>query len=148
LHASALSPQHHAQRRAVMTRGARDTYDNHACRRASPVRLARYTGRDQDVRVRDAARHAPCGLLRLRLFTERGPCRPPMSWDSIEENWRQFKGKLKEQWGRSTDDQLDVIAGKRDVLIGKAQEAYGISNEEAERQVAEWKKREPEDLAY
>jgi uncharacterized protein YjbJ (UPF0337 family) len=60
----------------------------------------------------------------------------------------EFKGKLKEQWGRSTDDQLDVIAGRRDVLIGKAQEAYGISKDEAERQVAEWKKREPEDLAY
>jgi uncharacterized protein YjbJ (UPF0337 family) len=70
-----------------------------------------------------------------------------MNWDRIEGNWKQFKGKWKEQWGKLTDDQLDVIAGKRDVLIGKVQEAYGISKDEAERQVAEWEKRQPEDVA-
>jgi uncharacterized protein YjbJ (UPF0337 family) len=58
-----------------------------------------------------------------------------MNWDRIEGNWKQFTGKMKEQWGKLTDDDLDVIAGKRDQLIGKVQEQYGISKDEAERQV-------------
>ena len=53
-----------------------------------------------------------------------------MNWDRIEGNWKQFKGNVKEQWGKLTDDQLDVIAGKRDQLTGKIQESYGISKEE------------------
>jgi uncharacterized protein YjbJ (UPF0337 family) len=71
-----------------------------------------------------------------------------MNWDRIEGNWKQFKGKWKEQWGKLTDDQLDVIAGKRDVLIGKVQGAHGISKDEAERLAAEWEKRQPEDVAH
>ncbi len=58
-----------------------------------------------------------------------------MNWDRIEGNWKQVKGKVKEQWGRLTDDDLDVIAGKRDQLVGMIQEQYGISREEAEKQV-------------
>ena len=58
-----------------------------------------------------------------------------MNWDRIEGNWKQFKGKVKEQWGELTDDQLDVIGGKRDQLVWKVQEQYGISRDEAERQV-------------
>jgi len=58
-----------------------------------------------------------------------------MNWDRIEGNWKQVKGKIKEQWGRLTDDDIDVIAGKRDQLVGKIQEQYGISREEAEKQV-------------
>jgi N-acetylmuramoyl-L-alanine amidase len=50
-----------------------------------------------------------------------------MYWDQIEGNWRQLKGKAKQKWGRFTDDELDVIAGKKDVLIGKLQERYGIA---------------------
>jgi len=64
-----------------------------------------------------------------------------MNWDRIEGNWKQFKGKAKEQWGKLTDDQLDVIAGKRDNLAGKLQEAYGISKDDAEKQLDEWEKR-------
>lgn len=56
------------------------------------------------------------------------------NWD-IGANWNQAKGKVKEQWGKLTNDQLDQINGRRDQLIGKVQEAYGISEEEAERQV-------------
>ena len=52
-----------------------------------------------------------------------------MNWDRIEGNWKQFKGNAKRQWGKLTDDQLDVIAGKRDYLSGKIQEAYGITKE-------------------
>jgi len=58
-----------------------------------------------------------------------------MNWDRIEGNWKQLKGKVKEQWGKLTDGDIDVIAGKRDQLIGKIQEQYGISKEEAEKQV-------------
>lgn len=58
-----------------------------------------------------------------------------MNWDRIEGNWKQFRGKMKEQWGKLTDDDFDVIAGKRDQLVGRIQESYGISKDEAERQV-------------
>lgn len=58
-----------------------------------------------------------------------------MNQDIIEGNWKQLKGKLKEQWGKLTDDDLDVIEGKRDILAGKIQERYGVSKEEAEERV-------------
>lgn len=58
-----------------------------------------------------------------------------MNWDMIEGNWLQFKGKVKSQWGKLTDDQLDIISGKRDQLAGKIQEAYGITHDEAEKQI-------------
>ncbi|WP_420476580.1 CsbD family protein [Noviherbaspirillum sp. ST9] len=58
-----------------------------------------------------------------------------MNWDTVAGNWTQFKGKVKEQWGKLTDDELDMIAGQRDQLAGKIQEAYGIGREEAERQI-------------
>ena len=61
-----------------------------------------------------------------------------MNWDRIEGNWKQFKGSAKVQWGKLTDDQLDVTAGKRDKLVGKVQEIYGISKEESEKQVSTW----------
>jgi uncharacterized protein YjbJ (UPF0337 family) len=58
-----------------------------------------------------------------------------MNWDIAEGNWKQFQGYVKEQWGKLTDDSLDTIAGKRDQLAGKIQEAYGISKDEAEAQI-------------
>ena len=61
-----------------------------------------------------------------------------MNWDQIKGNWKQFRGKVKEQWGDLTDDELDVIDGRRDILVGKVQECYGISKEEAERQVKDF----------
>ena len=63
-----------------------------------------------------------------------------MNWDRLEGNWKQVKGKLMERWGRITDDQLEIIAGKRDHLVGVLQESYGIAKDEAERQVKEWEK--------
>ena len=67
-----------------------------------------------------------------------------MNWDRIEGNWKQFKGNVKQQWGKLTDDQLDVIAGRREELFGKIQETYGISKEEAEKQVSAWQERQNE----
>lgn len=61
-----------------------------------------------------------------------------MNKDTIEGNWTEFKGKVKEQWGKLTDDRLDVIAGKRDQLRGEIQQAYGLSKDEAEKQVKDF----------
>lgn len=55
-----------------------------------------------------------------------------MNWDIVEGNWRQFRGEVKAQWSKLTDDHLDAIAGKRIELAGKLQEAYGITKDEAE----------------
>ncbi|HLU77886.1 MAG TPA: CsbD family protein [Burkholderiales bacterium] len=63
-----------------------------------------------------------------------------MNKDRIEGNWKQLRGKVKEQWGKLTDDQLDMIEGKREQLSGKIQEAYGISREEADKQVSDWER--------
>ena len=58
-----------------------------------------------------------------------------MNKDTIEGNWKEFKGKIQEKWGKLTDDRLDVIEGKRDQLTGEIQQAYGISKEQAEKEV-------------
>ena len=67
-----------------------------------------------------------------------------MNEDRIKGNWKQFTGKMKEQWGKLTDDDFDVIAGKRDQFLGKLQERQGLAVEAAETQLAEWQKRHPE----
>jgi uncharacterized protein YjbJ (UPF0337 family) len=61
-----------------------------------------------------------------------------MNWDRIEGNWKQFKGTAKAKWGKLTDDQLDVIAGRRDQLAGWIQEAYGLTLEASQRQIDQW----------
>jgi uncharacterized protein YjbJ (UPF0337 family) len=61
-----------------------------------------------------------------------------MNWDQIEGNWKKVKGKVKEKWGKLTDDELDVLAGKKDQLIGKIQERYGIAKSEAAKQVEDF----------
>lgn len=63
-----------------------------------------------------------------------------MNWDTIEGNWKQFRGKVKSQWGKLTDDQLDVVAGNRDQLAGKIQETYGVSKDEAEEQIRQFER--------
>jgi uncharacterized protein YjbJ (UPF0337 family) len=64
-----------------------------------------------------------------------------MNWDQIQGNWKQVVGQAKEQWGKLTDDDLDVVAGRRDQLAGKIQERYGVAKDEAERQLAEWQRK-------
>jgi uncharacterized protein YjbJ (UPF0337 family) len=61
-----------------------------------------------------------------------------MNWDTVKGDWKQFKGKVKESWGKLTDDELDVIAGKREQLVGLIQRSYGIAREEAENQVRQF----------
>ncbi len=55
-----------------------------------------------------------------------------MNWDIVEGNWKQFKGKVLVRWGKLNDDNLDLIAGKRNELAGKIQETYGTTKDEAE----------------
>jgi len=64
-----------------------------------------------------------------------------MNWDRIEGNWKRFQGSAKEQWGKLTDDHFIQIAGKREQLTGLIQEHYGITKEEAEKQVGAWQHR-------
>lgn len=66
-----------------------------------------------------------------------------MNEDRIKGNWKQFTGKMKEQWGKLTDDDFDVIAGKRDQFLGKLQERQGIARDAAEKQLKEWQDRNP-----
>ena len=68
-----------------------------------------------------------------------------MNWDRIEGNWKQFKGKVKSEWGKLTDDDLTLLDGKKDNLVGKIQERYGIRKDEAERRVDDWCNRQFEE---
>lgn len=67
-----------------------------------------------------------------------------MNSDRMRGQWKQVKGRIKEQWGRLTDDDLDVIAGKRDQLLGRIQERHGVAKDEAHRQVEDFEKRNPD----
>jgi uncharacterized protein YjbJ (UPF0337 family) len=58
-----------------------------------------------------------------------------MNWDEIEGKWKVIKGTVREKFGKLTDDDLNVVRGRRDQLIGKLQERYGYAREEAQRQV-------------
>lgn len=64
-----------------------------------------------------------------------------MNKDEACGNWKQFKGKVKEQWGKLTDDYMTIIEGKRDQLVGKIQERYGYQKDQAEKEVDSWEKR-------
>jgi uncharacterized protein YjbJ (UPF0337 family) len=63
-----------------------------------------------------------------------------MNWDQVEGKWGQFKGRIREQWGKLTDDDLEMIAGKRDKLAGKIQERYGYAKEKAEEQLRQFER--------
>lgn len=61
-----------------------------------------------------------------------------MNWDRVEGNWKQMKGTVREKWGKLTDSDFEQIAGKKDQLIGRIQERYGITKDEAQKQADEW----------
>jgi uncharacterized protein YjbJ (UPF0337 family) len=64
-----------------------------------------------------------------------------MNWDRIEGNWTEFKGNVRERWGKLTDDDLDIIAGKRDQLLGVLQNRYGQARDVLEREVRDFERR-------
>ena len=61
-----------------------------------------------------------------------------VNWDQIEGKWKQFSGSARERWGKLTDDDFKMVAGKRENLVGRIQERYGLAKEEAEKQANEW----------
>jgi uncharacterized protein YjbJ (UPF0337 family) len=63
-----------------------------------------------------------------------------MNWDQVEGKWKQYRGKMKEKWGKLTDSDFDLIEGRRQILVGKIQEHYGIAKEAAEKQADEFVK--------
>ncbi len=64
-----------------------------------------------------------------------------MNWDQVKGNWKQVRGEAQKQWGKLTNDDLDVIAGERTKLAGRLQERYGYGKEKAEQEIDEWSKR-------
>lgn len=67
-----------------------------------------------------------------------------MNKDKVEGNWKQFKGKVQEQWGKLTNDDLDVIEGRREQLLGRIQERHGMARDVAEREVDAWHAKNPD----
>ncbi|MBR2513863.1 MAG: CsbD family protein [Halomonas sp.] len=61
-----------------------------------------------------------------------------MNWDQIEGRWKEVKGKARTSWGDLTDDELDQIGGRKDQLVGKLQQKYGLQKEEAEKRADDW----------
>ena len=66
-----------------------------------------------------------------------------MDWNRLEGNWKQFSGRVKEKWGKLTDDDLDVIKGRREQLEGKIQERYGLAKDQVRSDVDNWLKTLP-----
>jgi uncharacterized protein YjbJ (UPF0337 family) len=61
-----------------------------------------------------------------------------MNWDRVEGNWKEFKGKVQQQWAKLTDDDLELVKGKRTELAGRIQQRYGYQKDQAEREIDTW----------
>jgi len=72
------------------------------------------------------------------LMTPRKEKEPDMNRDTLKGQWMRLKGKVRQQWGKLTDDDLDKIQGNAEMLIGKVQEAYGKTREQAEKELDRW----------
>jgi uncharacterized protein YjbJ (UPF0337 family) len=79
-------------------------------------------------------------LWNCGIHSKQSPPGGAMNWDQVEGKWKQVKGEVKVKWGKLTDDDLDVINGKRQQLVGKLQERYGTAKEVAEKQADEFAK--------
>jgi uncharacterized protein YjbJ (UPF0337 family) len=64
-----------------------------------------------------------------------------MNWEQVRGNWNQLRGRAKQQWGKLTDDDLTLIEGRRDELVGILQTRYGYAKEQAEKEVGAWESR-------
>ena len=65
-----------------------------------------------------------------------------MDWNRVEGNWKQVRGKIKEEWGKLTDDDLDAIAGKQEQPDGKLQQRYGYHKDQARKEMNDWYNRQ------
>ncbi len=63
-----------------------------------------------------------------------------MHWDRVEGDWKRFKVSAKRRWGKLTEQQLEAIAGRRALLAGRIRDAYELSKDDAERQLADWQR--------
>jgi uncharacterized protein YjbJ (UPF0337 family) len=61
-----------------------------------------------------------------------------MNWDRVQGSWKQVSGKVKEHWGKLTDDDLTQINGNREHLEGKLQARYGYAKDQAKKHVDDW----------
>ncbi len=61
-----------------------------------------------------------------------------MDWNRLEGNWKQIKGRVKEKWGKLSDDDLSVINGSREQLEGKIQERYGFARDQIRKDIDDW----------
>lgn len=65
-------------------------------------------------------------------------CRFKMNWNIVEGKWKELAGSAREQWGKVTDDEWQQLAGKRDKLEGLLQQKYGVTQEDAAKQIDDW----------
>ena len=90
------------------------------------------------------SRQEPCP--KSRVSDRQGRCvrpdrlkrRQTMNWDTVKGDWKQFSGKVKEQWGKLTNDELAQINGNREQLEGKIQAKYGYAKDKAKQEVDDW----------
>jgi uncharacterized protein YjbJ (UPF0337 family) len=61
-----------------------------------------------------------------------------MNWEQLEGKWKELKGKARSKWGKLTDDDLETVAGKKDMLLGRLQQRYGYKRDQAEKEVDTW----------
>ncbi len=61
-----------------------------------------------------------------------------MNWEQVQGNWKQFRGRAQQKWGKLTDDDLDIVEGRRIELVGKIQQRYGVAKDVAEKEVDNW----------
>jgi uncharacterized protein YjbJ (UPF0337 family) len=101
------------------------------------------SGRDRpNRRLRPFAWQYEWNSVRLRALCDRSSEQKEriraMNWDRIEGNWKEFKGKSQQKWGKLTDDDLDVVEGKRTELAGRLQNRYGYAKDQAEKEIDTW----------
>ncbi len=80
------------------------------------------------------------GLRGVARYVHDANSKVLMNSDRIEGNWKQLKGMMREKWGKLTDNDWEQVAGKKDQLLGKLQERYGYTREQAQRDYVDWER--------
>lgn len=58
-----------------------------------------------------------------------------MNWDQVQGNFKQYGARIKQKWAKLTDDDLQLLSGKKDELLGRLQERYGWEKDKAEKEL-------------